>query len=95
MVRSERLTVSKQFHAGASEEEQSAVEARLAGRIPWLVQSEQWTHRLAALSLSKASPTSAGLTNCARQKASRPLACGSYTSTKCPNLLTGIVPVRV
>ncbi len=32
------------------------MEARLAGRIPWLVQSEQWTHRLAALSLSKASP---------------------------------------
>ena len=71
------------------------MEARLAGRIPWLVQSEQWTHRLAALSLSKASPTSAGLTNRARQKPSRPLACGSYTSTNRPSLLTGSVPVCV
>lgn len=31
------------------------MEARLVGRVPWLVQSMQWTHRLAALSLSKAS----------------------------------------
>lgn len=41
--------------ADASEDDQHAVEAHLVGRIPWLVQSEQWTHRLAALSLSKAS----------------------------------------
>ena len=40
--------------ADASEDDQYAVEAHLVGRIPWLVQSEQWTHRLAALSLSKA-----------------------------------------
>jgi hypothetical protein len=40
--------------AEASEDDQYAVEAILVGRIPWLVQSEQWTHRLAALSLSKA-----------------------------------------
>ena len=45
----------KTWHAGISEEEQNALEARLAGRVSWLVQSEQWTHRLAALSLSKAS----------------------------------------
>ena len=42
--------------SGASDDEQRAVQAHLIGRIPWLVQSEQWTHRLAALSLSKASP---------------------------------------
>lgn len=42
--------------SGASDDEQRAVQAHLIGRIPWLVQSEQWTHRLAALSLSMASP---------------------------------------
>ena len=41
--------------ADASENGQHAVEAHMVGRIPWLVQSEQWTHRLAALSLLKAS----------------------------------------
>ena len=41
--------------ADASEDGQHAVEAHMVSRIPWLVHSEQWTHRLAALSLSKAS----------------------------------------